>query len=67
MGLPWWFNGKESACNAPDMSSIPGSGKSMDKEIATNSSILGWEIPWTEESRGLQSTGSQGVTKQIYT
>ena len=36
----------------------PGSGK-MEKEMATHSSILGWEIPWTEEPGGLQSTASQ--------
>ena len=29
------------------------------KEIATYSSILTWEIPWTEEPGGLQSVGSQ--------
>ena len=29
------------------------------KEMATHSSILAWEIPWTEEPRGLQSMGSQ--------
>ena len=27
--------------------------------MATHSSILAWEIPWTEEPRGLQSIGSQ--------
>ena len=27
-GLPWWSSGKESACNAGDMSSIPGAGRS---------------------------------------
>ena len=27
--------------------------------MATHSSILAWEIPWTEESGGLQSMGSQ--------
>ena len=27
--------------------------------MATHSSILAWEIPWTEESGGLQSVGSQ--------
>ena len=30
-----------------------------EKEMATHSSVLGWEIPWTEELSGLQSTGSQ--------
>ena len=27
-GLPWWLNSKESACNAGDMTLIPGSGRS---------------------------------------
>ena len=31
----------------------------LEKEIATYSSILAWEIPWTEEPGGLQSMGSQ--------
>ena len=31
----------------------------LEKEMATHSSILTWEIPWTEESGGLQSMGSQ--------
>ena len=30
-----------------------------EKEMAIHSSILAWEIPWTEETSGLQSTGSQ--------
>ena len=29
--------------------------------MATHSSILAWEIPWTEEPVGLQSMGSQRV------
>ena len=29
----------------------------LEKEMATNSSILAWKIPWTEESGGLQSMG----------
>ena len=31
----------------------------LEEEMATHSSILAWEIPWTEEPGGLQSTGSQ--------
>ena len=31
----------------------------MEKEMATHSSFLAWEIPWTEEPGGLQSLGSQ--------
>ena len=49
--------GKESACNAGDLGSIPGSGEGNGNP----SSILAWEIPWTEEPGGLQSMGSQRV------
>ena len=28
LGLPWWLNGKEPACHAGGVSSIPGSGRS---------------------------------------
>ena len=31
----------------------------LEKEMETHSSILAWEIPWTEEPGGLQSMGSQ--------
>ena len=31
----------------------------LEKEMATHSSILTWEIPWTEEPGGLQATGSR--------
>ena len=34
----------------------------LEKEMATHSSILAWEIPWTEEPGGLQSSGSQRVS-----
>ena len=33
----------------------------LEKEMATQSSILAWRIPWTEEPGGLQSMGSQRV------
>ena len=36
--------------------------------MATNSSILAWEIPWTEKSHGLQPMGSQrDRTEQLMT
>ena len=35
--------------------------------MATHSSILAWEIPWTEESSGLQSMGSQRVRHYLMT
>ena len=31
----------------------------LEEEMSTHSSILAWEIPWTEEPGGLQSAGSQ--------
>ena len=33
----------------------------LEKEMATHSSILAWRIPWTEEPGVLQSTGSQRI------
>ena len=48
-----------SAKDAGGISPIAGSRGSLEKEIATLSSILAWRIPWTEEPGGLQSTGSQ--------
>ena len=35
--------------------------------MATQSSILTWEIPWTEEPGGLQSMGSQRVGHDSHT
>ena len=58
LGLPGGSDSKESACNAEDLSSVPGLGRSLEKEMATHSSILAWEIPWTEEPGRLQSMGS---------
>ena len=31
----------------------------LEEEMTTHSSILAWEIPWTVESGGLQTMGSQ--------
>ena len=39
----------------------------LEKEIATHSCTLAWEIPWTEELGGLQSTGSQRVRHNLVT
>ena len=35
----------------------------LEKEMATHSSILAWEIPWPEKPGGLQSTGLQRVAR----
>ena len=66
--MNWWINylicslkfpggsdGKESACNSGDPGLIPESGRSPEKEMVTQSSILAWKIPWTEEPGQLQS------------
>ena len=39
----------------------------LEKEMATLSSILAWEIPWTEEPGGTQSMGSQRVGHNLAT
>jgi len=51
-------DGKESACSAGDLSSSLGQEDSLEKKMATHSSILAWEIPWTVEPGGLPSMGS---------
>ena len=33
---------------------------SLEEEMATQSSILAWNIPWTEEPGRMQSTGLEG-------
>ena len=37
----------------------------MEKKTATHSSILAWEIPWTERPGGLQSMGSHRVRQDL--
>ena len=60
-GFPGGSDGKESACNAGGLSSIPGSGRSPGEQMTTQPSILAWREPWTEESGGLQSMELQKV------
>ena len=68
-GFPCGSAVKNPPANAGDSGSIPRSGRSLEKEMATHSSILAWEIPWAEEPGVLQSMRSQRnghnlVTKQ---
>ena len=60
-GFPGVSDGKDSARNAGDPGSNPGSGRSLEKGVDAHSSILAWEIAWTEEPDRLQSMGSQRV------
>ena len=41
--------------------------ESLKEEMATHSSILAWEIPWTEEPGGLESMESQRVEHALAT
>ena len=45
-GFPGGSDGEESGCNAGHLGSIPGSGRSLEKEMETHSSTLAWRIPW---------------------
>ena len=44
-----------------------GQEDSLKQEMATHSSILAWEIPWTEKPGRLQSMGSQRVRHNLVT
>ena len=61
-GFPGGSVGKESTCNAGTMGTSLGLGRSMDKRMATHSTILAWEIPLTEEIARLQFMVLQRVT-----
>ena len=50
-------DGKESACNAGDVVPSLGWEYPLEEEMATNSSILAWRIPWTGEPGGLPFMG----------
>ena len=59
MGFPHGSMAKSLPASAGDAGSVSGLGRTLEKEVATRSSILAWEIPWTEKPGGLQSMGSQ--------
>ena len=65
---PWAFqavlvvkNPPTNAGNVREVGSIPGSGRSLEEEMATRFSSLAWKIPGTEGPGGLQSIGLQAV------
>ena len=49
--VPRWLSGRESAYQESQETWVPslGQGDPLEKEMAAHSSILAWEIPWTEE------------------
>ena len=67
MGFPGDPVVKNPPANAGDTGSIPGSGRSLEEEMATHSSIVAWDFPWTEEPGGLQSLESQRVGHYLAT
>ena len=58
-GFPGGSDSKKSAYSAGDQVQSLGQEDTLEKGIATHSSILAWRILWTEEPGGLQSMGSQ--------
>ena len=70
-GIPWtrlsqWVRSKDSTWSAGDTATWVwslGQDDPLEQGMATRSSILAWEIPWTEEPGGLQSMGSQSQTR----
>ena len=60
MGFPGGSDGKESACNAGDLGSIPGLERCLGGGQATHSIILAWRIPM---ERGAWGATVDGVAK----
>ena len=58
---------KNPAANAGDVGSIPASGKSLEKVMATHSNILAWRIPCIEKPDRLQSMGCKRVRYYLVT
>ena len=54
-GFPGGSDSKESAYSAGDQVQSLGQEDTLEKGIATHSSILAWRILWTEEPVWLQS------------
>ena len=67
LGFPRDSDGKGSACSAGDVGSVSQSGRAPGKGMATHSSVLAWEIPWTEETGGLQNMGVSRVKHDLVT
>ena len=60
LGFPGGSDGRESTCNAGDLGSIPGFGRSLEASTATHSSILASRIPM---DKGTWWATIHGVTK----
>ena len=60
--FPGGSDSKASVYNVGDLGSIPGSGRFLEREMATHSSILAWKIPWMVEPGRLQFMVLQSQT-----
>ena len=58
---------KNLPANARDVGLIPGLGRSLGEGNVTHSSILAWEIPWTEELVGYSPCGLRRVRQDLVT
>ena len=58
---------KNPLANARDTDLIPDLGRSPGEGNGTHSSILAWEIPWTEEHDRLESMGLQKARHNLVT
>ena len=63
--IPWAFLEAQMVKNLPAVQDTQVQSLDwedpLEKEMAAHSSILAWEIPWSEELGGLQSMGLQRV------
>ena len=66
-GLSWWLNGKDSTCQWRRPGFHPGLGRSPGEGSGSLSSILAWQIPWTEDPGGLESMGCKRVGHDLVT
>ena len=71
LGLPKWFSSKRICLPMQEMQETRvqslGWEDSLEKGMATHSSILAWENPWIEELGGLQSMELQRVRQDFVT
>ena len=66
-GGPWWaaVHGFSKSQTRLSDFTFTFHFSALEKEMATHSSILAWEIPWTKEPGRLQSMGSQKIWTQL--
>ena len=55
--VAWGFPGGSAVKDLPVNTGDSSEEDPLEKEMATHSSVLAWEMPWTEEPAGLQSMG----------